>query len=362
MRTNYIILFEVLFLVILIGCNPINNEYIKINNALIVDDASFKNSRRLSSEIFNDSFISAPVRLSLIDSILFAVDPINKSDSLVRLFSTINRNYYGAYLIRGNGRNEVLSVDRINKSIKDETLWVFDLTANKWLGYNSQNIFNNGLKEADSIIYFNEISLNNIHNPLWTTDGILAPELNKYEERFLIYTDSNQVKRVKNNQLEFDNRLSDAVLSDIFSRHICYNKKGKKVILASKYINMIEIFSENGEIEKTIICPNSNMEIKFDKERSMQNGAFFKSPETRRSFLKVVSSLDKIYALYSGKLKENSNNYSFSNIVYVFDLSGNPIEKIVLEDDTSDIEVDSNNNFLYAIKSNPEPVIIYYKL
>jgi hypothetical protein len=105
--------------------------------------------------------------------------------------------------------------------------------------------------------------------------------------------------------------------------------------------------------------PEQNFNFNYDKERSSSTGAFVKSPESKRAYLCLKSTNDRIYALYSGREKQNPSNYSNSNRLYSFDWNGNPRIKYVLDCDISSFDVDAEDKVIFAIRESDKSIISF---
>jgi hypothetical protein len=70
-----------------------------------------------------------------------------------------------------------------------------------------------------------------------------------------------------------------------------------------------------------------------------------------------------IYALYSGR-PYSLDDYRYSDIVIMFDWSGNPVSKIKLPFSVSQLTVDSLGEFIYTISTNMdgEPILSKFKI
>ena len=92
-----------------------------------------------------------------------------------------------------------------------------------------------------------------------------------------------------------------------------------------------------------------------------ENDKLSYTSETRIGVLSVASTQDRIFALYSGRqIKSILRNLidqerlELANNILVFDWSGNPIKRIVLNHDLRDIYYDKYEDKLYGIELNGE--------
>ena len=78
---------------------------------------------------------------------------------------------------------------------------------------------------------------------------------------------------------------------------------------------------------------------------------------SRYGYIDITISNDKIYGLYDGGLVNRLNTFR-SNIIHVYDLNGEIIEKLLLDRYVKSIGVDNDNNKIYA-KSDSDDLIMF---
>jgi hypothetical protein len=79
--------------------------------------------------------------------------------------------------------------------------------------------------------------------------------------------------------------------------------------------------------------------------------------ETRRAYLDIKTTNNRIYAQYSGKKRGNSSSYSYSDLIYTFDWEGNPLERYELDCIIGGFDVDAAGQTIYAIKKDDFSII-----
>lgn len=338
-----------------------DSKYIDVINAKEFSDNSFDSEIFLSHQLINDEFIGDPLRLSLIDSTLFAVDW--KTDTIVHTFSITNNTYKGSIISRGNGPKELLSIGIIRPSIDDKTFWAHDLTSKKWIEFDMENcmLSNDNITTKQIINFTNDkFKMLSIEDPTWISDSsFICTSLINHKERFFIFDKKlNLSTSVCNPNLAFNERIPNGILSDMFATQFDISPDRKKIVLVGRYFNLIEIYDTDGELHTQIKGPD-NIDIKFNEEKSYNLGVLIKSPETRKQYICVQATTDGIYALYSGKERQDTSDYSCSNVIYLFDWDGKPVTKYIL--DTSIISFDIDENKIYAI-ANPQSSIVSFDL
>lgn len=352
-----------LFLLTITSCwNSFSNGIVEIDDIdYSFADKDFTNVKEIRSTLFNDSMVHNPARIALFDSVLFSVDTSQSDDYIVRIFSVNDGTYYGSLFRRGNGPKEVLSVDNITFS--NNIFWAYDITSQKWIGNDFEDIFNKKVNDEKKVIDFKSLSYMGVNDPQWVENGFVANNLLKYKERFTFYTPEGKIAySVFNPKFHFEESFASPILADIFSTHLTVTPDQKKVILAGRYLDVIEIYNTEGKLLKILKGPKDNFDFKFDKERSIQNSVLIKSQESCRAYLKVRATQDRIYALYSGKEKRDKEHYSYSKVLYVFSMEGEPIIKYSLDVPIIDFVVDETRHKIFAVAGSPEAELVSFDI
>ncbi|MDR1169847.1 MAG: TolB-like 6-bladed beta-propeller domain-containing protein [Prevotellaceae bacterium] len=341
-----------LSLFLLFGCQ--STDLIKITDACLFNDKSFPNVQHLTSNIVNDTFVGKPARLTQIDTLLYVVDVA--LDSLVHKFDIKNNLYKGLAVGRGNGPDELLSAGHVTPSIDKNSVWTHDHTSRRWMQYDRElNTLTGKIQFSKDHIYVDE--------PQWISDNrFVGINYHSHKERFYIVDkDLTEFKPVFNPQFSFNDNLPPFLMNDIFSSCIHVRPDKKKVVLAGRYLDCIEIYNADGSLTKLLKGPEKNFNFKFNESKSFGNGSLVKSAESRRAYICLRSTNDRIYALYSGKERRDSSNYSTSNIIYTFDWEGNLIKKYVLDCRIDSFDVDVSTQTIYAVQE-PDDYIVSFNI
>jgi len=349
------IFFWFLSLFSLFGCQQ--SDLIEITNAYLFKETSFQNVQNLKSNVVNDTFIGNPVRLTKINTLLYVIDA--SLDSLVHIFDVKNNLYKGLSISRGNGPNELLSVGHISLSEDRHSVWAHDITSLRWYQFDTE------LNTLIDKILFSENIIANfyVREPQWISDNVfVCLNFNSYKERFYIVNRAlTEISPVFNPNFSFDDNFPPFILNDIFSSLIYVRPDKEKVVLAGRYLDCIEIYNFDGSLTKLLKGPETNFNFKYDKSRSLNAGVLVKSHESRRAYICLRSTNDRIYALYSGKERMDESDYSTSNIIYTFDWEGNLLQKYVLDCRISSFDVDDFTKTIYAIQE-PNKYIVSFSL
>lgn len=355
--------FWLLFLLIVTSCWKSSfNELIEVDDIdYSFTDESFTDVKEIRSSLFNDSILHHPIRIALHDSVLFSVDAAYSDDFIVRVFSANDGTYSGSLFHRGNGPKEVLSVDNITFS--NNFFWTYDITSQKWIGNDFVDIFNKKENGENEVIDFKSLSYVGVNDPQWIQHGFVANNLFKYKERFTFYTPEGKIiNSVYNPKFHFKESFAPPIMADVFSTHLTVTPDKRTIILAGRYLDVIEIYDADGKLLKLLKGPKENFDFKFDKERSVQNSVLIKSAESCRAYLKVRATQKRIYALYSGKEKRDKEHYSYSKVLYVFSIEGEPLVKYSLDVPIIDFVVDEAKHKIFAVAGSPESELVFFNM
>jgi hypothetical protein len=346
--------------VLLLSNCDFSNEYIKVKNSEPFNDESFKETQFLSHTVVDDDFIGNPVRMTKIDSLLYVVDA--STDSIIHLFDVKNNIYKGLFIGRGVGPNELLTADYVHSSADRQSVWIYDITGRQWAQYDMNHPRKAFVhekirfpKDIPGTLY--------VDKPVWISDSLfVCLDFNSHRERFYILDKQlNHITPVYNPCFSFRGNAPSFILNDIFSTLLDVKPDKTKIVLAGRYFNCIEIYNTDGSLFKVIRGPDENSGFQYDRERSLSRGAVIKSPESKRAYLCLKTTNTRIYTLFSGKEKQDPSGYSQSNIIYSFDLNGNPLIKYMLDCQVSSFDIDETERKMYAIQE-PEKYIISFDM
>jgi hypothetical protein len=353
----------VAFLPFVFACNKFPSGYIEIKDFEQFDDQSFKDTQYLYSSIVDDEFIGNPSRITKADSILYAVDA--STDSIVHIFNIDKKTYHGMVIGRGAGPNELLSVNNITLSVDNKSIWVYDIMGRKWVQFDREQLYQTNKSIVTDKILFSKNQLNSsyLNEPEWISDSLfICLDVNSYKNRFLIFDkELKNVLSVQNQQFSFNEDYPLFILNDMFSTKMGMKPDKTKIVLAGSYLDCIEIYNIDGTLTKLLKGPEKGFHFQYNKEQSLNRGALIKSRESKRAYIGLKTTNKGIYALYSGKEKQDPSHYSNSNIIYAFDWDGNPLKKYILDCQIGAFDIDETGDKIFAIKE-PDNYIVSFDL
>lgn len=350
-------------LFIFVACTSVGNDMVEVSSCDTFSDESAGDPVHLTAKIYNDTVSCYPVRIALCDTLLFAVNSGSAGDALVTCFNVSDARYRGLVYSRGNGPSELLSAGNIGLSADSLSFWVFDTTKQTWAGRrcDDPDFSSPAGRERCRMINLRDTLVLGKMNPVWLKESYAATSLFHYEERFFICdTLSGKFRPVNNPNLKFHSLYETPVMGDIFSTQMCVTPDRSTIILAGRYMDWLEIYNADGTLRRMVKGPRKSLDFKFDVERSIKNGSLVKSPDSRRAYLAVKATEKYIYALYSGKTKEDQEHYSYSRHLYVFSLDGDILRKYELDTPVIDIAIDECRKRIYAVSIDVQ--LVYFDM
>ena len=113
----------------------------------------------------------------------------------------------------------------------------------------------------------------------------------------------------------------------------------------------------NGEL--ALKFKQENAYAEYDYEDFLYGMHYVFSPYY---FMDVCLTDDYVYALYSGKQRDDELEACQSNLIRVYDWDGTLVKKLQLDIDVQQIAVTKDNRKVYAIADLPDPVLVIFKL
>jgi hypothetical protein len=139
-------------------------------------------------------------------------------------------------------------------------------------------------------------------------------------------------------------KISDSVHSFAYWGRITTNPKESKVAVCTNYAGMIQVYDCSTDGAKLIKGHNLFL---ADYNEAAQG--FAPNSQTRWGYLSMDSNDTHIFALYSGlnQLKNPDASFTKSNIIHIFDWNGNPVARLIVDRQLTQICVDENTLYGY---------------
>jgi len=367
-------LLLIVLLIIIAGCN--NREVLTITD--LFDSQEQLSHKMLEVKDDADALLSPEILLvegnqMLVQTAnspqLFASLDID-SESIVRTWGSV-----------GNGPGEFLFVLDFYKDYSGKGINAWDPMSQRLSFYPFEKIFSN-----DTIL-----------QPTYLFGGVSAT-MKSYQEEFFVNVlqlnetkflglGNNEDKRFTLIDVEHDTKLKTgdfppAEVKDemphlfkiqAYQGAIRYNQKQNKVAYLSTESEMFEIFTVNdaglelvyGNYTSIPKCSMANIDGEGEQNIALKIERFTNG---RGKGVALATSDDKIWVLYQEFEKGASDDdmdkvmSSDANKIMVFDWDGKPLKMYSLDCMVKSIEYDAQSNRLYAVKSEPDPEIVYFEL
>lgn len=296
-------------------------------------------------ELGEGSAFVFPSDIEVVEEDLFILDR-ELPDSYVKRYNRHTRELIGSYGRQGRSSEEFRLPE---KMVADgNSLKIFDAVSPKFVQFDLQA---NSIKDV--------VNLNSRTIPM------LGATLIK--DSLIAFSDitSNKLLVIQ----DFNGQIVDSVMVEykrdlkstredpyqLFDVKIAYDDASNTLVAASKLNEMICIYDLNTKGCRVVVGPIGVPQM--GSEESMEDIL-----GTHSGFLSVKIHENKIYALFSGESMDKymSNSIYGAFNIYVFDMEGNPIQHLKLDQPTAGFAI--YDDLLYLINVNSEHPISISKI
>ena len=268
----------------------------------------------------------------------------------------------------GRGPGEILTVFSFDYRAEDRSIWVHDIKRNTWTGYTLDKLLQNHNQHA----YFAELKfeVQGVQYPLWIDkDTIVSVSFVDSKARLYYFDQQGQLIDTRADIPEKeDEKLSDFVHAQIHQGMLSRAPNCQNLIFASRYSDLIQIFSEIGGKQKKLRGPELVKPVwELLDIQGYQNFAI--TDHTIEANTQIAATNYGFLLLFSGKsdaMAPKSNNEgdmwrSMTNQVLMLDWSGIPLYHYHLDRRVINIAVSSNGKYLYGL-DYLQPDIVRFEL
>ncbi|WP_420400760.1 BF3164 family lipoprotein [Flagellimonas sp.] len=341
--------FRQVFLALLVtsfflhGCR---DDKIVLLNSNIESYSNFQKYQKISFDDvvkFNNGF---PYGMHLIDSTLIIFNATGKNSSFFYNLSLNDKVLGKGYLKGGRGAGKALGCIS-NGIIDNRWLWAYDITLKKILVTDIK-------KSNDSLAkVFTEYP---VDKPLYMVEfldtlsyfGVGDVDSDKKIQRF----DLKSTKLIGEFG-EFHNIKNDTPLSlikSVYESYIFSQPGGNKLALAYRFTDVLEIYESETHQGNAIMGPEG-FEPVYHKAMTNYGHAMGRTAKTRYAFVGGATTKKHIYLLFSGKLEKDENSHH-AEYIFVYDWSGKPIKKMMLDREILCFTVSPDDRELFAYDYN----------
>lgn len=276
--------------------------------------------------------------IECVDSNLLILNVNFGAEYLLNNYSLRNSKISKGYIKTGKGPGEIVGIGGFG--IQNENLWMLDVTSKKILTTKLSPIFSN---QPPGTI--NKYPLKNDYYKIVFKDNLHYFGVGSDKSTFKIQ-EVDLISGIEVNEFgTFENIPKSIDFQAFKAAHQCFiymNPNGKKVVLAYRFTDAIEIYNVKTQEGVKIHGPE-----KFDVDFQAAGKVMYRTDRTRFGFVGGTVTNKYIYMCYSGLLTESENAYS-AKFIYVYDWDGNPVRKLNLDKYVDSIEVSGDDKTLYA--------------
>jgi len=335
--------------VVLIQCS-INNygkyykEYTKIRK--------FPKTEKWEFKKFSDSSFMLPsITLTIIeDKYLLLGDSYNTEGQMVQIYDLDTGKIIKSFGKKGKGPGEFIYVSYIliDPENKNKFL-IHDWNQHRVSLFNIKDIIHHNKVKPDTIIK-EDLSAGIpmdfcalYSDTIVATGAFIKGRLCYYNSTF------NKIKTAGYIPGNISNTIH--LYQYLQTTNIVKNYDRKRIAFGSKSDDILEIYSFNGNIIKTIHGPDINKPAWIEKKLPI---------DRPRGYFNLCSSSNYIYGVYSGEKPEHTGDWikTLGKNILIFNWDGDPIKRIVLDVRLGNIVISENRNTIYAVYFDGE----YFKL
>ena len=315
-------------------------------NISIVQDKDFTTTEEIKIEKSNlDTLFRVPLDLQIQGKYLIA-NEARKDSTLFYLFELPSLNLIGEIGTPGKGKGQILNAWQTG--INNGKAYALGLTLQKMLEYDIDSIKTLGRKAVPKE-YFLKERVNSVYELEFLNNETFVGLSNRSKDsRMFFNTYKNGIQTTKTTPypIRFEQNYPSEAMTQIFDANATFDANKTKIFVANTNIRLIEIYDIDGNILKFIKFGDFKLP-NFDIETSDGFPMYIDTGNNERTFLDIAASDKYLCAIFSGKV-DQWESYS-SKYMYVFDLDGNPIKKVILNTEIALIHYSTIDDKFYAI-------------
>ena len=317
--------------------------------------STFKEHKELFAVQYPNIEPSFDVLVDYIDSILIVVSC--ETGNAVSLYNRNDFSPITSGVSIGNGPNEILYPFDLRVDEENRVFGVYDAPKKELLLFSLDSIM-----FSSKFIVQKRIKSSNsgeFRYPIIPISDSLNISMTWTQDAHFQITDLNGRLIKSYGVFKEDPRLSNCpefMVGAFWEGRYDLNSKTNKIVKAYLYHDKISIYNLDDGEEINAIYTSSN---KY--QNVIYDGSSLKVKDRRACYTSLHVSNNYIYALYHGGPLENSPDV-LGREIHVFDLSGNPIKKLILNPASTDISIDEEQGFIYGVNYAMDRPLLVYQL
>lgn len=336
--------------ILAIACQPEKKDGLTFNAETPLSVFKPENGRLID---IGDALLGSPLSL-MYHPKGYLVFTDNQSEFMVKILD-LRTGKMQELVRKGRGPHECLHVSTL--SIVDNDIWAFGPQMKKMIQLSPDSLGHFSVV-GETIMADQAMHCVALSHDLFVGTSFTKARISYYNgQGAFMYSTTTMPK-------EIDVTESKAFPNMAFQTDLAVSPDGKKVLVANKFIDMIECYSDLGDSLFYITGPDG-----FRPElRKQENGGMSSFPLFPHCFAytNIRTVGEEVWASYIGLMHDGQSQLnptnSNPNIIYCFTSEGEPIRKLELDLKFVSFAVSPDRTKLYCLVHNPDVGIVEFDL
>jgi hypothetical protein len=339
----------------------------RTENGLTVFSGTLPAIKLKSNQISLGNFI-LPTRIKLIDDYLFITD-LKRSEGMVAIYDLENRRFIKSIIPNGSGPYELSAVSSIIPGNSGK-VYFYDVQSLRLLESDLSQLVNDSTFQPNFVKrilfdnYEKPLRIVNISDTSFLTFSVpgIKGRFSTMDSKFDLtgFQFGEYPPIQKKGELYEMTEISyfSKVLANLYACSIATHQSGNLVV-AHNNVDVIEFYNyTNSSRVLRIVGPDQNFPPEYSMSSSQQA---FPCKECRCGYSSPQATAEYIAVLRLEKLYSNPDAY-ISNLIYLFDWSGNLIKILELDAQISEFVIDEKRQKIFAVAFDQDEPLLEYNL
>jgi hypothetical protein len=281
------------------------------------------------------------------------------NNNRIRIYSLSNYKLVSSFGRDGSGPGELSHIESLDKVIGNENqISVMDFVDRRLTLWEIKNNYSSELK---AVIPLSEGTL---YRPKFIyKKSIFSLGFSIPKGRFAICDTLGKIQNYFGKLLPGNKPNVHPLVHNMASEgNLDITPNSEKIILSAVYSDIIDIYDKNGKLEKRFNGPlNLEPKYKLGKMIGKIHAMVLDEETAIVGYVDTDVTNNKIFALYAGHLFRDGYRMEGKEI-HIFNIQGELIEKIILDQYLTNICYDEKSNVIYGISKSPMPAIYKFQL
>lgn len=325
-------------------------------------DESGEAPPRLTGEVIaSGEYLDSPRRLVVVGDRLVVLD---RSAPQVHVFGLPAGTHLGSFGQEGEGPGEYRSARDVQRDHTDpRAFWVYDLSLLRM----TRMRFGDAPLPAMT-------GIQNLHaggglylQPTWLTDSTLVvPGIYPQhpQGRLILTNRDGAFLRTIGETPRHPGAASipHTVLQHAYEGPVTVRPDRSRFALATRQADRLEIYGSDGALAAQVVGSTGFLP-EFETRTRAEGVSMATGDDLRVGYVDLASTGEHIFGLFSGRTRREAGAETFfGDEVHVWDWDGNFVQRLKLDGFALTMAVDGDARSLYAVRHDPEPVIVRYAI